>query len=467
MEKIQKMHLFDDGWNKLRERIFANQKRLGIIPQVELSPWPKEILKEWDACSAEEKKLFIRQVETFAAFAAYNDHRDRSVIQAVEEMGELDNTLIIYIDGDNGTSTEGGLYGTPNEVAFFNGVTVPVEAQMKWYDVWGTAQTYNHMSAYWAWAFDTPFSWFKQIASHLGGVRQGMCISWPAGIEDRGSMRNQFTHVIDVVPTILEVTGIAARNWWTASSRRQSRERASLTRLIRRTRRPRRSGRRTAVFRDVRRSLDLPRGLAAEHQGDAAAVGRLGAVNPDPVNNVSWELYHLEEDFSQVNDVAAQHPDKVAELKKLFLSEARKYNVLPLGRVSRRRGRSARGRTSPRGATSSSTRLHRWLACRRAIRRFLNSSYTITAEIDVPAAGIEGMILTSGGRFAGYGFYLLKGKPVFLWNLIDLERVKWEGPEASRRASIRSSSTSSTKGSAWGRWRSTTSAGWGARGRGR
>ena len=167
------------------------------------------MLKEWDQCNADEKKLFIRQVEVFAAYVAYTDHEIGRVIQAVEDMGKLDNTLIIYINGDNGTSAEGALIGTPNEVAFFNGVAVPVEDQLKFfYDVWGTEQTYNHMSAHWAWAFDTPFSWFKQIASHLGGVRQGMCVSWPGHIKDLGGIRNQFHHVIDVVPTILEVCGI-------------------------------------------------------------------------------------------------------------------------------------------------------------------------------------------------------------------------------------------------------------------
>ena len=188
MDKIHAMHLFDDGWNKLRERIFENQKRLGVIPpDTQLEPWPTKVLKNWDDCTPEEKKLFIRQVEVFAAYAAYNDHEIGRVIQAVEDMGKLDNTLIIYINGDNGTSAEGGPLGTPNEVAFFNGVNMmPVDEQMKWYDVWGTEQTYNHMSAGWSWAFDTPFTWFKQNASKLGGIRQNMAVSWPGHIKDTG-----------------------------------------------------------------------------------------------------------------------------------------------------------------------------------------------------------------------------------------------------------------------------------------
>ncbi len=211
VEKIQAMHLFDDGWNKLRERIYENQKRLGVIPaDTKLEAWPTNVIKNWDDCTPDEKKLYIKQVEVFAAYAAYNDHEIGRVIKAVEDIGKLDNTLIFYINGDNGTSAEGGPLGTPNEVAFFNGVSVPIDLQMKWYDVWGTEQTYNHMSAGWSWAFDTPFTWFKQNASRLGGIRQGMVISWPNRIKEKGGHRDQFCHIIDIVPTILEVSGIPA-----------------------------------------------------------------------------------------------------------------------------------------------------------------------------------------------------------------------------------------------------------------
>jgi arylsulfatase A-like enzyme len=215
VDKISAMHLFDDGYEKLRERIFENQKRLGVIPKdTKLTPWPNDILKPWDQLSAEEKRLFIRQVEVFAAFAAYNDHEIGRVIQHFEDLGKLDNTLIIYINGDNGTSAEGGPLGTPNEVAWFNGLNkLPVDVQMKFYDVWGTDQTYNHMSAGWSWAFDTPFDWFKQNASRLGGTNQNMVVSWPARIKDKGGIREQFAHVIDVVPTILEAAGIAAPDY--------------------------------------------------------------------------------------------------------------------------------------------------------------------------------------------------------------------------------------------------------------
>jgi len=210
IKKISDMHLFDDGWNKLRDTIFANQKRLGVIPQdAKLTPWP-DFLKNWDQLTPDEKKLFIRQADVFAAYWAYSDHEIGRVIDEIQKMGELDNTLIIYIAGDNGSSAEGTLVGTPNEVASLNGLELPVELQMKFYDVWGTDQTYAHMAVPWTWAFDTPFSWTKQIASHFGGTRQGMAISWPAVIKDKGGIRNQFTHLIDIVPTILEATKIKA-----------------------------------------------------------------------------------------------------------------------------------------------------------------------------------------------------------------------------------------------------------------
>ena len=429
VDKIHNMHLFDDGWNKLRETIFANQKRLGVIPpDAKLTPWPKELLKEWDQCTPDEKKLLIRQVEVFAAYAAYTDHEIGRVIQAVEDMGKLDNTLIIYINGDNGTSAEESLFGTPNEAAFINGVAVPVEDQLKYfYDVWGTEQTYNHMSAHWAWAFDTPFTWFKQIASHLGGVRQGMAVSWPGHLKDVGGLRHQFMHIIDVVPTILEVTGIKQPE--VVDGIKQSPiEGVSFAYTFDEKNANTPSTHKTQYF-------EMMGDYALYHEGWllSTKVTRppwevYGAANPDPLNNVTYELYDLTKDWTQFDDVAAQYPDKVKEMKKLFLDEAEKYEVLPLdasvaARFVAPRPNITAGRTEfvytkpmtglPQGDSPF----------------LLDSSYTITADIEVPEGGAEGMILTSGGRFAGYGFYLLKGKPVFLWNLIDLKRIKWEGPD--------------------------------------
>ncbi|HTO44131.1 MAG TPA: arylsulfatase [Burkholderiales bacterium] len=429
VDKIAAMHLFDDGYEKVRERIFENQKRLGVIPKsAKLAPWPKDMLKPWDQLSADEKKLFIRQVEVFAAYAAYSDYEIGRVIQHFEDLGKLDNTLIIYINGDNGTSAEGGPIGTPNEVAFFNGVSVPVDVQMKFYDVWGTDQTYNHMSAGWSWAFDTPFDWFKQNASRLGGTNQNMVVSWPARINDKGGLRDQFIHVIDVVPTILEASGIRAPKV-VDGIRQAPIEGTSFGYTFDANNAKAPSRHKTQYFEMMGQWALYQDGWFLSTKVNRAPWQAFGPANPDPLNNQTFQLYNLKTDFSQVDDIAAQHPQKVKEMRKQFVAEAKKYQVFPLdasvaARIVAPRPNITAGRTEfvytrpmvglPQGDSPF----------------LLDASYTISADIEVPQGGAEGMIVTSGGRFAGYGFYLLQGKPVFLWNLIDLERVRWEGPEA-------------------------------------
>lgn len=430
VDKISKLKLFDDGYEKLRERIFENQKKLGVIPQnSKLAPWPSEHLKPWAELSAEEKKLFIRQVEVFAAYAAYSDHEIGRVVQAFEDLGRLENTLIIYINGDNGTSAEGGPLGTPNEVAFFNGLNkLPAEVQLKWYDVWGTEQTYNHMSAGWSWAFDTPFDWFKQNASRLGGINQNMAVSWPARIKDRGALREQFVHVIDVVPTILEAAGIRAPEVVDGIPQKPIEGTSFLYTFD--------PANAKAPSRHTTQYFEMMGQWAMYHEGwmlstkvNRAPWEAFGPANPDPLNNQVFQLYNLNSDFTQFEDIAAKHPDKVKELRAKFLEEAKKHQVLPLdasvaGRIVAPRPNITAGRTEfvytrpMTGLPQGDSPL------------LLNTSYTVRADITVPEGGAEGMILTSGGRFAGYGFYLLKGKPVFLWNLVDLERIRWEGPDA-------------------------------------
>ncbi len=430
VEKIRDMHLFDDGWNKVRERIFENQKRLGVIPQdTQLEPWPAHVLKNWDDCTPEEKKLYIRQAEIFAAYVAYSDHEIGRVIQAIEDTGELDNTLILYINGDNGTSAEGGPLGTPNEVAFFNGVAVPVEVQLeKYYELWGTEHTYNHMSAGWSWAFDTPFTWFKQNASRLGGIRQCMAVSWPKHITDAGGLRQQFCHVVDVVPTILEACGIAAPEY-VDGIKQAPIEGTSFAYTFDAKNAKTPSRHRTQYFEMLGQWALYHEGWLLATKVNRAPWEAYGAANPDPLNNQVLELYHLDRDFSQSKDVAAENPAIVKEMKEKFIAEARKYQVFPLDasvamRIVAPRPNLTAGRTEfvytrpMTGLPQGDSPL------------LLNTSFTITADITVPEGGAEGMILTSGGRFAGYGLYLLQGKPVFLWNLVDLERVRWEGPEA-------------------------------------
>ena len=429
IKKISDMHLFDQGWNKLREQIFENQKKLGVIPpDARLTPWPDDLLKKWDALSADEKKMFLRQVDVFAAYVAYTDHEIGRVIQAVEDMGKLDNTLIIYINGDNGTSAEGTLLGTPNEVAMFNGVQVPVEVQLKdFYDVWGSDKTYNHMAVPWAWAFDAPFSWTKQVASHFGGVRQGMAISWPKAIQDKGGIRHQFHHVIDVVPTILEATGI--RQPEVVDGIKQSPiEGVSMMYTFdpKNTNAP--STHKTQYF-------EMMGDHALYHDGWILSTKVMrppwdisGGVGADPAK-YPYELYDLSKDWTQANDLAAKHPEKVKELQALFWQEAKKHQVEPLDATVVTR------LITPRPSITAGRNVFTWTAPLTGTPNgdapsILNASYHFKAEIEIPQGSGEGMLITQGGRFAGYGFYLLKGKPVFLWNLVDLKRIKWEGPEA-------------------------------------
>jgi arylsulfatase len=429
VDKIHAMHLFDDGYEKLRERIFENQKKLGVIPKdAKLTPWPSDVLKPWDQLSPEAKKLFIRQVEVFAAYAAYNDHEVGRVVKAFQDLGRLENTIVIYINGDNGTSAEGGPEGTFNEVAFFNGVRPPVDVQMKFYDVWGTEETYNHMSAGWSWAFDTPFDWFKQNASRLGGVNQNMVVSWPARIKDKGALRDQFTHVIDVVPTLLEAAGIPAPERVDGIQQKPI-EGTSFAYTFDAANAKAPSRHTTQYFEMMGQWALYKDGWILSTKVNRAPWDAFGPANADPLNNQVFQLYDLNKDFTQSEDLAAKYPDKVKEMRAAFVAEAKKYQVFPLdasvaARIVAPRPNVTAGRTEfvytrpmvglPQGDSPF----------------LLNTSFTVTAEIEVPKGGAEGMMLTSGGRFAGYGFYLLKGKPVWLWNLVDLERIKWQGSDA-------------------------------------
>ncbi len=429
IKKISDMHLFDEGWNKLREKIFESQKKLGVIPKdAKLTPWPKDLLKDWDQLAADEKKMFLRQVDVFAAYVAYTDHEIGRVIQAVEDMGKLDNTLIIYINGDNGTSAEGTLIGTPNEVAMFNGVEVPVELQLKdFYDIWGSDLTYNHMAVPWAWAFDTPFSWTKQIASHFGGIRQGMAISWPKVIKDKGGIRHQFHHVIDIVPTLLQAAGI--RQPTVVDGIKQSPiEGVSMMYTFDAKNANAPSTHRTQYFEMMGDHAIYHEGWIASTKVVRPPWDVAGPVTQDPAG-LPWELYDITRDWTQYEDVAAKYPAKLKELQNIFWTEARKYQVLPLD------ASVATRLVVPRPSITAGRNTFTWTAPLTGTPNgdapnILNASYNFKAEVEIPEGGGEGMLITQGGRFGGYGFYILKGKPVFLWNLVDLKRMRWEGTDA-------------------------------------
>lgn len=416
---------FDHGWNAERERIFENQKKLGVIPQnARLTPWP-DALPKWDTLSDEDKKLFAHQAEVYAAYLAYTDHEIGRVIQAVDDLGKLDNTLIIYISGDNGSSPEGTLTGTPNEIAMFNGIEFTVQEQMKFYDVWGSDMTYPHMAVGWTWAFDTPFKWTKQIASHLGGIRQGMVMSWPKRIKDTGGIRTQFHHVIDVVPTILEAIAIPEPLMVNGTPQKPiegvsmvytwDKENANLA-----------SKRNTQYF-------EMFGNRSIYHNGWMASTTPVGPpwvvvnnLTSDVMNGYNWELYNLNEDPTQFNDLAAKMPEKLQEMKEIFIWEAAKYNVFPLDNSAAER------LIAPRPRVDAARTVYTYsgdplMIPHGAAPSLLNTSYTITVDIDMPQEGAEGMLVTQGGRFGGYGFYILKGKPVFLWNMVDVNRIRWEG----------------------------------------
>ena len=434
VKKISDMHLFDDGWNKVREKIFTNQKRLGIMSEsAKLTPWPKD-LAEWDLLSFEEKKLFIKQADIYGAYLAYADHEIGRVIQAVEDLGELDNTLIIYIGGDNGASAEGMVNGTPNEFTTFNGVSVPVKDQFLWYPFWGSERTFPHFAAGWAWAMDTPFKWVKQVPSHFGGTAQGMVMSWPGHITDKGSIRRQFSHVIDIVPTILEASGISQPDaingikqipiegvsmmytWDKANANAPSRHTTQYFEML---------GNR-AIYNDGWVAATTPVTLPWELSTKPP---------PDVITGYNWELYNVKEDPTEYNDLASTIPDKLKQMQYLFYAEAKKYNVLPLDNTTLARWNTPRpSLTAGRTAFEYSGELTDVPGA--AAPDIKNKSYTITADVEIPEGGAEGMIVTQGGRFGGYGLFLSKGefgvgrgKVVFLYNLLDLKRTTWEGPE--------------------------------------
>jgi arylsulfatase len=436
IKKISDMHLFDQGWEKLRETIFANQKRLGVIPaNAQLTSWPDgqpeyggAKLQKWETLSPDEKKLFIRQADVFAAYAAYTDHEIGRVIQEVEDEGKLDNTLIIYISGDNGNSAEGSILGTPTDMAAIQGVNIPVAEQLKFYDVWGSAATTPHMAVGWTWAFDTPFKWTKQVASHFGGTRQGMAISWPGHITDPGGIRTQFHHMIDVVPTILEAARVQAPVMVNGVAQKPI-EGVSMAYTFDKANANAPSTRSTQYF-------EMVGNRAIYHDGWIAATTPpqppwdlgLGKF-PNVVNGYTWELYNLAEDYSENNDLAAKMPDRLRDMKELFMVTAEKYDVFPLDnsfseRAATPRPSSTAGRTVFTYSGESSGLPY------SSAPDITGKSFSVTAEVEIPQGNPEGMINTLGGRAGGHGLYLLKGKPVFVYNFFDLERFRWEGQAA-------------------------------------
>lgn len=414
---------FDQGWDKLREETFARQKKLGVIPaNAQLTPRPKE-LPAWDSLSKEEQKLYARQAEVFAGFTAHTDAEVGRLIEALDQIGELDNTLVIYIVGDNGASAEGGLRGSVNELRVFNGVPENPEQLLASLDELGSPKTFNHFHAAWAWAANTPFQWTKQVASHFGGTRDPLVIAWGDRIQDRGGLRSQFHHVIDIAPTILEAAGITPPTE-VNGVKQQAIEGTSLVYTFDNPDAP--SQHATQYFEMFGNRAIYDRGWVA-----AARHGRLPweGISKTTFDRDEWELYNITTDFSEADNLALQNPNKLKQLQSLFLEEARKYNVLPLDdRILNRFDVSSRpslisGRTHftyypgttgiPEGSAPD----------------LKNKSFTITAAIDVPKGDAEGVLVTQGGRFAGWSFFLQEGKPTFAYNFLNRDRTLIQSAE--------------------------------------
>jgi arylsulfatase A-like enzyme len=415
---------FDQGWDKLREMTLERQIKLGIVPPgTKLAPKP-EAIKDWEKLSADEKKLFTRQMEVYAGFAEQTDYEAGRLISTLKDLGVMDNTIVIFIAGDNGASAEGQMNGMYSEMTYFNAVPETVPDMLKHYDDWGGPSTYPHFSAGWAVALDAPFSFTKQVASDFGGTRNGMIIQWPAGIKAKGEVRSQFGHVIDIAPTIYEVAKIPAPTM-VNGIKQDPIEGTSLAYSFNDAKAAEQH--KVQYFEMFGNRGIYQDGWYARTIHRAAWEMKVRA----PLAEDKWELFNTSEDFSLANDLAAKNPDKLKEMQALFMKEAEKHHVLPLDdRLLERTNAELMGRPTVMGKRTSVTYGEGMKGMGTDIFIDLrNKSYTITSEIAVDANG-NGVIVCQGGRFGGLAFYLKNGKPAFTYNYLGLEQTQIIAPEA-------------------------------------
>jgi len=414
---------FDHGWDVQRERTLARQKELGVVPADTQLTQRSPGIEAWDSLKPDEKRVFARMMEVYAAALAHADYQIGRVVQGIEELGELDNTLVIYIQGDNGASAEGSRQGLLNEMTFFNAIPESFEEVLRRMDELGGPKTFNHYPIGWAHAMDTPFQWTKQVASHFGGTRNGLVMSWPKGIKARGEVRQQFHHVIDILPTILEATGLPAPRR-VFGVEQEPIEGVSMAYTWDDAAAP---SRRTTQYFEMlgNRAIYQDGWVAATTPTTPPWVSVAEPV--DPIDGYQWELYHVAEDFSEARNVAASNPEKLRELQRAFYIEAVKYDVLPIDNSKVERLDVSNRPSNIRGQTKFTYYDHMVRIPEGGAPDLKNRSFGISAVVDIPADGAEGLLMTQGGRFAGVGLYLLQGRPVFVYNLCGVEHYRVEG----------------------------------------
>lgn len=408
---------FDQGWDKLREETLVRQIEAGVVPAgTKLAP-KADGIPDWDSLSDDQKRLYAHQAEVFAAFMDMTDHEVGRMIKAIDKTGELDNTLIFYIAGDNGTSGEGGKNGMFNEYTYFNGVQEQVPDLLKVMDKWGGPETYPHMAAGWSVGLDAPFGWMKQVPSDFGGTRNGMVVHWPKGIKSRNEIRTQFGHVIDVAPTILEAAGLPEPKLVNGTPQIPMEGKSLLSSFDDAGA----EGRKTQYFEIAGNRAIYHDGWFARtiHRAPWEKKGR------HPLDQDVWELYDTSNDFSLINNLADEHPEKLAELQALFMQEAEKHHVLPIDdRLFERLLADKVGRPDLMAGRTSLT-LHEGMTgmLENVFISVKNKSKTITAEVEIPADGGNGTIITQGGRFGGWSLYMKDGVPAYDYNFLGLQHT--------------------------------------------
>ena len=408
---------FDQGWDKIREETLARQIKMGVVPAGTKLAQKPQAIKDWDKLSADEQRLFAHQAEVFAAYVDYTDHEIGRMLDAVAATGEADNTLIFYIAGDNGTSGEGGENGMFNEYTYFNRVPEQVEDMLKVMDKWGGPETYPHMAAGWAVAFDAPFGWMKQVPSDFGGTRNGMVVSWPKGIKAKNEIRTQFSHVIDVAPTILEASGLPEPKVVDGTPQIPM-EGTSLMYSFDDA---------GAKERHTTQYFEIAGNRAIYHDGWLARTIHRAPWEYQPRSTLDkdvWELYDVRNDFSLHNDLAAQNPQKLAEMQAIFMKEAESHHVLPIDdRVLERMDAKLVDRPDLMAGRTSLTLAEGMTGMMENVFiNVKNRSKTITAEVEVPANGANGTIFAQGGRFGGWALYVKDGVPGYDYNFLGLQR---------------------------------------------